>query len=161
MVYFLGSPSREAHDASFAAFWADPARKAALAAAEAEAGKLVEETSSVFLQPTAYSAAIDGPLAREGQVIELRHYSAAAGKGAALNARFEEGAPAWQEAGLNAVATLEPTEPRTADGEVWLMLAHHSKEAAPAAYDRLHGPVLPTLHSRPKKRQIMALCSTG
>jgi len=74
------------------------------------------------------------------QLLELRRYTAADGKNAALNDRFREGGPTWTKNGLTTVAYLQPTpaEGVGPDGEVWLLIAHPSQAAAAAAYDRLH-----------------------
>jgi uncharacterized protein (DUF1330 family) len=55
LVYLLAFPSREAADASWKAFRADPEWKTAQAASE-QAAKIVEKVESVFLDPTDYSA---------------------------------------------------------------------------------------------------------
>lgn len=54
MVYILAYPSREAADASWKAFRADPAWNTARDASEKN-GKLVKKVESVFLNPTDYS----------------------------------------------------------------------------------------------------------
>lgn len=55
LVYILAFPSREARDASFKSFGADPEWQAARAASEAD-GKIVKKVISQFLTPTDYSA---------------------------------------------------------------------------------------------------------
>ena len=54
LVYILAYPSREARDASWKAFGADPDWKAAFAASRKD-GKLVNKVESVFLKATRYS----------------------------------------------------------------------------------------------------------
>ena len=54
LVYILAYPSREARDASWKAFAADPDWKAAKDASEKD-GKLVDKVESKFLAPTDYS----------------------------------------------------------------------------------------------------------
>ncbi len=54
LVYILAYPSREAAEASWKAFRADPEWKQAQAASEVD-GKLVEKVENVFLDPTDYS----------------------------------------------------------------------------------------------------------
>jgi hypothetical protein len=54
LVYILAFPSREAREASWKAFQADPEWKAAREASEKD-GKIVTKTESVFLKPTDYS----------------------------------------------------------------------------------------------------------
>jgi hypothetical protein len=54
LVYILAYPSREAREASWKAFGADPEWVKAKAASEVN-GKLVEKVESVFMKPTDYS----------------------------------------------------------------------------------------------------------
>jgi NIPSNAP protein len=54
LIYTLAYPSREAREAAWKAFAADPEWKAAREASEVE-GKLVEKVESVFLRATDYS----------------------------------------------------------------------------------------------------------
>lgn len=54
LVYILAYPSREAREASWKAFQADPDWKEAAAASEKD-GKIVAKVESVFLDPTDYS----------------------------------------------------------------------------------------------------------
>jgi hypothetical protein len=54
LVYILAFPSREARDAGFKAFGADPEWKAAKEASEKE-GPLVKKVISQFLKPTDFS----------------------------------------------------------------------------------------------------------
>ena len=54
LVYILAFPSREAREAAFAAFGADPEWKAAREASEAD-GKIVKQVISTFMTPTDYS----------------------------------------------------------------------------------------------------------
>jgi hypothetical protein len=54
LVYILAYPSREAREASWKAFQADPEWKKAAAESEKD-GKIVAKVESVFLDPTDYS----------------------------------------------------------------------------------------------------------
>jgi hypothetical protein len=54
LVYILAYPSREAREASWKAFQADPDWKAAREASEKD-GKIVDKVESVFMDPTDYS----------------------------------------------------------------------------------------------------------
>jgi hypothetical protein len=55
LIYILAYPSREAREASWKAFQADPDWKTARAESEKD-GRLVEKVESKFLNPTDYSA---------------------------------------------------------------------------------------------------------
>lgn len=57
VVYVLAYPSREAREADWLAFRADPEWQAAAAASEAN-GKLVDKVESIFMTPTDYSPPI-------------------------------------------------------------------------------------------------------
>lgn len=57
LVYVLAYPSREAREASWTAFRADPEWQAAQGASEAN-GKLVEKVTSSFMKMTDYSPAL-------------------------------------------------------------------------------------------------------
>lgn len=54
LVYILAYPSKEARDASWKAFQADPDWKTAMAASEKD-GKLVKKVEQLFMTPTDYS----------------------------------------------------------------------------------------------------------
>jgi hypothetical protein len=54
LFYILAYPSREAREASWKAFQADPEWKAAREASEKD-GKIVDKVESVFMDPTDYS----------------------------------------------------------------------------------------------------------
>lgn len=56
LIYLLAFPSKEARDASFKAFGADPAWQKARAESEKDGVKLAEKVESRFLTPTDYSA---------------------------------------------------------------------------------------------------------
>ena len=85
LAYFIAAPSRVERDVRFASFSSDPAWSGpdgARTQSETDGG-LVERVESVFLEATEYSPPV-GPLAREGQLLELRCYVAAEGKSGAL-----------------------------------------------------------------------------
>jgi hypothetical protein len=56
LVYLLAFPSREARDAAFKAFGADPDWQKAKADSEKDGVKLAAKVESVFLSPTDFSA---------------------------------------------------------------------------------------------------------
>jgi hypothetical protein len=58
VIYVLAFPSREARDASWKAFGADPAWHDVVASSEA-GGKLVAKIDSIFMSMTDYSPPID------------------------------------------------------------------------------------------------------
>lgn len=86
LVYVLASPSREARDALWKAFGADPDWQAAKTASEKE-GKLVAKVESLFLKATDFSPEVK-VTAGGDRVFELRTYTTTAGNLPALHARF-------------------------------------------------------------------------
>ena len=55
LVYILAYPSKEAREASWKAFQADPVWKAYARRASEKDGKIVKKVESVYLNPTDYS----------------------------------------------------------------------------------------------------------
>jgi len=88
LIYLLEHKSREAAAASWKAFGADPVWQAARTASEV-GGKINAKVESVFLDRTDFSPTL-GKAVTSGtpRVFELRTYTAAPGKLAALDARF-------------------------------------------------------------------------
>ncbi len=88
LVYVLAYPSREAREASWKAFMADPDWKAAYKASEVN-GKLVAKAESTFMQATDYSPEIKASSAAP-RVFELRTYTTTPGNLPRINARFRD-----------------------------------------------------------------------
>lgn len=88
LVYILGYPSREACDASWKAFMADPDWQTAYKASEVN-GKLVSKVESTFMQATDYSPQIK-PSVAAPRVFELRTYTTTPGNLVRINARFRD-----------------------------------------------------------------------
>ncbi len=88
LIYLVSFPNREARDASFKEFGADPDWQAAAKASEAN-GKLVDKIESTFWTATDYSPRIKPNAPKNERVFEFRLYKAAPGKLGDLNARFQ------------------------------------------------------------------------
>jgi hypothetical protein len=88
LIFILAYANREAREASWKTFMADPEWQEAYKASEAQ-GKLVAKADSLFLQPTDYSPVVKVSGATP-RLFELRTYTAAMGKLNALNKRFRE-----------------------------------------------------------------------
>lgn len=88
LVYVLAYPSREARDASWKAFGADPVWQAAYKASEVN-GKLVAKAESTFMQATDFSPEIKASSAAP-RVFELRTYTMTPGNLPRINARFRD-----------------------------------------------------------------------
>jgi hypothetical protein len=136
LIYILAYPSREAREASWKAFIADPAWREPFKASEAN-GKLVERSESVFLTATDYSPAI-APKIDEPRVFELRTYTAAPGKLANLNARFRDHTVAlFEKHGIRNVAYWTPATGQSgADNTLIYIVAHKSQEAAKESFGK-------------------------
>ena len=88
LVYVLAYPNREARDASWKAFGADPDWKTAQKASEVN-GKLVAKVEQTFMQATDFSPEIKASSAAP-RVFELRTYTTTPGNLPRLNARFRD-----------------------------------------------------------------------
>ncbi len=89
LVYLLSYPSREAREASWKAFMADPDWKKAQAASEVN-GKLVAKVEQVFMTATDFSPVIEPAAGKEPRVFELRTYTTTPGNLPLLHARFRD-----------------------------------------------------------------------
>ncbi|HEX4613630.1 MAG TPA: NIPSNAP family protein [Urbifossiella sp.] len=135
LVYFLSFPDKAARDASFKAFVADPAWKAAATASEKD-GKIVDKVQSVFLAATDYSPAPKAE-AKGGRVFELRTYTTTKGNLPGLDARFRDHTmKLFAKHGMTNVVYWHraPGQP-DADRNLTYLLAHPSKAAGLKAFD--------------------------
>jgi len=135
LIYFLSYPSKEAREASWKAFAADPDWKKARAESEAN-GKLLAKVESKFLKPTDYSPklAIE---ARGDRVFEMRTYTATKGNLEHLNDRFRNHTTKlFEKHGMTNLIywTLLPDE-KGSDVTLIYLLAHKSPEAAKASFE--------------------------
>jgi len=90
LIYLLEHKSRAAATASWKAFGADPQWQAARKTTEAS-GKIVAKVESVFLETTDFSQPMSAGNGKKGsRIFEMRTYTAAEGKLAALDARFRD-----------------------------------------------------------------------
>ncbi len=87
LVYLLAYPSKEARDASWKAFGADPEWKEVARASEAN-GKLVSKVETMYLETTDYSPALPTKKSDEPRVFEVRTYTASPGNIENLHARL-------------------------------------------------------------------------
>ncbi len=134
LIYFLAYPSREARDASWKAFFADPDWQKAAKQSEA-GGKLVAKVDSKFFKATDYSPAIKAD-AKGGRVFEMRTYTATPGNLKALESRFRDHTvKLFERHGINNIAywTLMDDQPG-ADSNLTYIVAHKSQEAAKESF---------------------------
>src|SRR5262249_40785474 len=132
LVYMLSFPSREAREASFKEFGADPEWQKVYKESEAN-GKLVEKIDSLLLTPTDYSPAVkDLKDSTEPRSFELRTYHAAPGKLSDLNARFRDHTmKLFEKHGITNFGYWTPVEKsRGAEDTLVYLIVHKSKEEA-------------------------------
>jgi hypothetical protein len=132
LVYVLSYPSREARDASWKAFSADPEWQSVSKASEAN-GKLVTKVENVFMQATDYSPAIETTQKSPPRIFELRTYTASPGNIQNLHDRFRnQTIKLFEKHGITNFAYWQPMP--KADGAksdlLVYLIAHKDKAAA-------------------------------
>ncbi|MBX3748292.1 MAG: NIPSNAP family protein [Verrucomicrobiae bacterium] len=135
LYFILSYPNREAREASWKAFVADPDWQAAYQASHA-GGVLVEKAESYFLATTDYSPAIRARVGEERRVFEFRDYTASAGNLDRLHARFRDHTVRlFSKHGMHHFGywTPMPGEAGAEDRLVYL-LWHDSTDAAKASF---------------------------
>lgn len=139
LVYVLAHASRDAAKASWSAFSADPDWVAARKASELE-GKIVAKAESIFMAPADYSPAIKSSTAAAPRVFELRTYTAAEGKLAALDARFREHTlKLFAKHGIVSLAYWHPTDAEKGAATTLIYLVSYpSRETAVASWAAFH-----------------------
>lgn len=137
LIYVIAAPSREARDASFKSFGADPEWKEAARKSEAN-GPLVKKIESFFMTATDYSPAIKAAIASPERTFELRTYLTTDGNLGRLDARFRDHTlKLFSQHGMEHVAYwhLMPGQ-KDADKTLLYILAHKSKEAAAESFQK-------------------------
>lgn len=135
LVYLLAYPSKEAREASWKAFMADPDWQKAYKESEAK-GKLVTKVDSRFLTPTDYSMAIKPATASPERVFELRTYTTTTGHLPNLDARFRDHTiKLFAKHGMQQFGYWHlMSGQKGADDTLIYLLAHESKEAAEKSF---------------------------
>ncbi len=135
LIYVLSYRSREAREAAWKEFSADPEWK--MVAAESEAnGKLVTKVESRFLQATDFSPEIKPSIGSAPRVFELRTYTTTPGNLPLLLKRFRDHTMAlFERHGMTNLFywTLMPGQSGV-DNTLVYMIAHPSKEAGEAQF---------------------------
>jgi len=134
LYFVLAYPSREAREASWKAFLADPDWQAAAKASEAN-GKLVEKVESTFMSATDFSPEVK-PSVAAPRVFELRTYTTTPGNLDRLLARFRNHTvKLFAKHGMTNLFywKLMPDQPNAENTLVYL-LAHKDAEAAKASF---------------------------
>ena len=131
LVYILAYPSREARDASWKAFMADPEWKQVVKESEAN-GKLVTKVDSTFMKATDYSPSIKPVKAEPARVFELRTYTTHEGRLPTLHKRFRDHTVSlFEKHGMTNFGYWTPLDkPNT----LIYLLAHKSQDAAKSSF---------------------------
>lgn len=135
LYYMLAYPSREARQAAWNAFLADPAWKTVQADSEKN-GKLVAKIESTMLHATDYTPAIKQNISPKSRVFELRTYTTTPGNLKRLNARFRDHTiKLFTKHGMEHFGywLLDAGQPGADDTLVYL-LAHPSAAARDASF---------------------------
>ena len=136
LIYMLEHKSREAAKASWKTFGADPEWQAVRKTTEAN-GKIVAKGESVFLEATDFSKPMNaGGRGGAPRVFEMRTYTAAEGKLAALDARFRDHTLAlFAKHGITNLGYFHPLDADKGAGKTLIyFLAFKSREAAAASW---------------------------
>ena len=138
IIYILAYPSKEARDASWKAFSADPGWQAAAKASEAN-GKLVAKVETMYMATTDYSPVVQ--TGDKGQrVFELRTYTASPNNLENLHTRFRDHTlRLFQKYGMTNVGYWRPVDKDAAKEMLVYILAHPSPEAGAAAFKAFGG----------------------
>jgi hypothetical protein len=134
LIYLLAFPSREAREASWKAFFADPQWQEVRKQTEAD-GKIVEKVESLLLRATDYSPQITVGVA-EPRVFELRTYTASPGNLDHLHARFRDHTlTLFERHGIRNFGYWTPLDDQPGAGDTLIYLVtHESVEAAQASF---------------------------
>lgn len=134
--FLLRYPSREAREASWKAFLADPSWQAAYKASEAAGPILAKGPENFFLETTPYSPPVRKGDVSHGGVWELRTYTTPPGRVANIDARFRDHTIAlFAKHGIgNQGYFHKMAGQEAADSTLLYFLTHKSPEAAKASF---------------------------
>ncbi len=135
LVYVLAYPSREARDASWKAFMADPDWKKAQGESEVN-GKLVAKVEQLFMTATDFSPEVKAAAGKDERVFELRTYTTTPGNLPLLHARFRDHTLGlFAKHGMTNLWYWQLTKDQAgADSTLVYLLAHASADAAKASF---------------------------
>ena len=142
LIYLLAHKDRDAAMASWKAFSADPAWQDVAKKSEVN-GKIVAKVDRVFLAPTDFTRAMDAGNKPGGaaRAFEMRTYTAADGKLAALDSRFRDHTLAlFAKHGITNLGYFHPTDAdKGAANTLVYFLAYPNREAATASWAGFRG----------------------
>ena len=132
LVYVMAYPSKEAREASWKGFLADPEWKKVQTASEAD-GKIVKKIESTLMTATDFSMPLTNSIDTRGRVFELRTYTAAEGKLPNLLTRFRDHTVAlFSKHGMTHIGYWTAN---TNNNTLLYVLAHPSEEAGKKAFE--------------------------
>lgn len=135
LYYVLAYPSKEARDASWKAFGADPEWKQVAAKSE-ENGKILTKITSVFMTAAAISPIIKASRQGADRTFELRTYTCLPGKLPALLTRFKDHTlKLFEKHGMTNVAYWTTVEKDSTQPKLVYILAHRSEEAGKKSFE--------------------------
>ena len=135
LIYILAYPSKEARDASWKAFGADPEWQAVAKASEAN-GKLVAKVETWYLEATDYSPLIKASASGQPRFFEFRTYTASPNNTENLHARFREHTTKlFEKHGMTNIGYWRPVDKDSDKSNMLLyIMAYPNKEAQAASW---------------------------
>ncbi|HEX8277500.1 MAG TPA: NIPSNAP family protein, partial [Segetibacter sp.] len=136
LIYVLAYPGKEARDASWKAFGADPEWQAVAKASEVN-GKLVTKVESLYMYPTDYSPDPKPEDKGSQRTFELRTYTASPGNIGNLHDRFRNHTlNLFKKHGMTNIAYWGPADSSNASkgDQLIYIIAHKDKTAAEASW---------------------------
>lgn len=135
LIYVLKHKSREAAQASWKAFIADPEWKKVAAESQQAGPILAKRPESVYMTATDYSPEFKDASPSESGVYELRIYRCNPGKLNNLDARFRDHTiDIFARHGIQSVAYWHPTDGEDAKDTLIYIIRHESRDAAKASW---------------------------
>ncbi len=130
LYYILAFPSKEARQASWAAFIADPEWKEVAAKSE-ESGKIIESITSVFLKAADILPKINSASGSQDRLFELRTYTCLPGRYPNIVKRFQDHTvQLFQKHGMDNIAYFTSEETDGAQSKLVYIVAHKDEAAA-------------------------------
>ncbi|WP_394993288.1 NIPSNAP family protein [Emticicia sp.] len=135
LYYILSYPSKEARDASWKAFGADPEWKKVSEESQRD-GKIVAKVVSTFMNLTDFSPKVKAKQKTPERVFELRTYTATPNNIDNVLARFRNHTvKLFKKHGMDNIAYFKTIEKEGTQAKLFYILAHKSEDAGKASFD--------------------------
>ncbi len=135
LYYILSYPNKEAREASWKAFGADPEWKKVAEESQRD-GKIVAKVESIFMNSTDFSPKIKAIQGSSERVFELRIYTATPNNIDNVLARFRNYTlKLFKKHGMTNIAYFKSIEKEGTQARLVYILAHKSEEAGKASFD--------------------------